>query len=95
MRSRYSAYVMGNENYLRETWHHSTRPVALDLDKDSATKWIGLKIIKTRQGQVTDREGIVEFVARYKINGKAHKLQETSYFIKEDDQWFYVSGEFD
>ena len=89
MRSRYSAYVLGNEAYLLATWYKSTRPETLDLAGDTTTKWIGLKILRTEQGQANDSEGIVEFVARYKINGKAHKLHEVSYFVKQDGEWMY------
>ena len=93
MRSRYSAYVMGNEKYLLESWHQSTRPASLELKSESDTKWIGLKLLQTQKGLVSDSEGTVEFVARYKINGKAHKLHEVSRFVKEADCWYYVSGE--
>ena len=93
MRSRYSAYVTANKKYLLATWHHSTRPASLDLEAESNTKWIGLKIVQTQKGSAADVEGIVEFVARYKINGKAHKLHEESRFVKEAGQWYYVSGE--
>jgi len=34
----------------------------------------------------------VEFVARYKLAGKAYRLQERSEFIKLDRQWYYLSG---
>lgn len=93
MRSRYSAYVLGNEPYLLVTWHPDTRPVSLNLADDKASKWIGLKIVRTEDGQSDDPQGIVEFVARYKINGKAHKLHEVSRFEKLDGQWLYLRGE--
>jgi SEC-C motif-containing protein len=35
----------------------------------------------------------VEFVARYKVNGRAFKLQETRRFVKEDGRWYYVDGD--
>ena len=41
-----------------------------------------------------DETGDVEYVARFKIDGKAHRLHENSHFVKEDDQWFYVDGDF-
>jgi len=93
MRSRYSAYVIGDEDYLLRSWHKSTRPASLNLNSESDTKWVGLKLLQTQKGLVSDSEGTVEFVARYKINGKAHKLHEVSRFIKEADVWYYVSGE--
>ena len=93
MRSRYSAYVLGNESYLLATWHQSTRPASLELDKESNTKWLGLKIVNTERGMSGDAEGTVEFVARYKINGKAHRLHEISRFVKEAGSWYYVGGD--
>lgn len=88
MRSRYTAYVLEREAYLRATWHASTRPARLDL---SPTQWIGLTVKRhTRQDAEHAR---VEFVARYKINGRAHRLHETSRFVREGGQWFYVDGD--
>ena len=92
MRSRYSAYVINDEEYLLSTWHSSTRPEALGLDKDTTTKWAGLDIKATGQGSETDEQGMVEFVARYKINGKAERLHEVSQFRKEKGKWFYLDG---
>ena len=91
MRSRYTAYVLLNEPYLRATWHASTRPAALLLDAEPRSRWIGLAI-KRRETQGDDR-AIVEFIARYKINGRAFKLHETSRFVREDGRWFYVDGD--
>ena len=90
MRSRYVAYVLSNEAYLLASWHSSTRPTSLNLQEEPTTKWLGLKIVQRQQGQAGDSEGTVEFVARYKINGKAYKLHEVSRFVKESGQWYYV-----
>ena len=92
MRSRYTAYVVGDENYLLASWHSSTRPHQLGLEQDTSTKWIGLSIKARGAGTEKDERGVVEFVARYKINGKAHRLHEVSNFQKVNDQWFYVDG---
>ena len=92
MRSRYTAYAELNDDYLLKTWHVSTRPDKLELDRNSVT-WVGLKIINTEAGQADDVNGIVEFVARFKVCGKASTLQERSRFIKENGQWFYVEAE--
>ena len=92
MRSRYSAYVLGLEPYLLATWHASTRPTALDLDKETSPRWLGLDI-KRHQATGPD-SAVVEFVARYKTGGRAHRLHEVSRFVREDGQWYYVDGEF-
>lgn len=90
MRSRYSAYVLGLEPYLLATWHSSTRPERLDLAADGPTKWLGLDI-KRHVMQAEDR-AIVEFVARYRVAGRGHRLHEISNFVREDGCWFYVDG---
>ena len=92
MRSRYSAYVLGLEPYLLATWHASTRPTALDLDKETSPRWLGLDI-KRHQATDPDSAG-VEFVARYKTGGRAHRLHEVSRFVREGGRWYYVDGEF-
>lgn len=93
MRSRYSAYVRGEEAYLLATWHASTRPPSLDLAEDAATKWLGLEIKRTEAGGEQDQRGLVEFVARYKVGGRAHRLHEVSRFVREDGRWYYVDGD--
>ena len=95
MRSRYSAYVLALEPYLLATWHTSTRPAQLDLAADEKAQWLGLEI-KHRQ-TIDDDNAIVEFVefvARYKTGGRAHRLHETSRFVREEGRWYYIDGEF-
>lgn len=92
MRSRYSAYTRGDEAYLLQSWHPSTRPAQLDLAAGSP-QWIGLKVVGHEAGQRDDDTGTVTFIARYKINGKAHRMQEKSRFQKEAGRWLYVDGE--
>jgi len=93
MRSRYTAYVLCDEAYLLQTWHASTRPSQLRLAQQPEPGWLGLRIIATHAGQHSDNEGEVEFLARYKINGRAQRLHERSRFLKQDGRWFYLSGE--
>jgi SEC-C motif-containing protein len=92
MRSRYTAYAVGDEAYLFDTWHHSTRPQTLDLKQQNAIKWVGLKILSHSVDADNPASASVEFIARYKLNGKAQKMQELSDFVYEDDRWFYVDG---
>lgn len=93
MRSRYTAYARGDAAYLRATWHASTRPETLDLDAPAAErpKWIGLDVrAHTRQ---SDEWANVEFVARYRIGGRAHRLHERSRFVRDAGRWYYVDGD--
>jgi len=89
MRSRFSAYVLGLEDYLLQTWHPGTRPAALQPDPPGL-RWLGLQV--RRHEQVDDSHALVEFVARSKLAGRAHRLHETSRFVREDGRWYYVDG---
>lgn len=92
MRSRYCAFVLGREAYLLNTWHFSTRPASLNLDTAAPVQWLGLQVFGTSRGARSDTDGVVEFVARYKVNGRAERLHEVSRFVREQGQWFYVDG---
>lgn len=89
MRSRYSAYVLRLEAYLLDTWHPRTRPAALDLDP--AVRWLGLQV--RQHGALDEHHATVEFVARSKLAGRAHRLHETSRFERVDGRWLYVDGD--
>lgn len=91
MRSRYSAYVLKLADYLLASWHPSTRPGSLDLAEDDGTKWLGLEIKRSQQQD--ENHATVEFVARYRIDGRGHRLHEISRFVREDGCWFYVDGD--
>ena len=92
MRSRYSAYVLGLENYLLATWHASTRPAALDLGAGPAAKWLGLDVKERTEAGDT---ATVEFVARCRVGGRAQRLHEISRFVRENGRWYYVDGVID
>ena len=87
MRSRYVAYVRQQADYLLRTWHPSTRPARLDFTEPG--HWLGLQVRRVTAGGPLDEQGTVEFVARYKVGGKAHRLHEISQFVRENGQWFY------
>lgn len=93
MRSRYSAYALADENYLRKTWHVSTCPTESIVSDEGHVKWLSLVVHKHVQGE-DDLSAQVEFTARYKVQGRAHKLHEISDFVRENGRWFYVSGIF-
>jgi SEC-C motif-containing protein len=108
MRSRYTAYALRNEPYLRATWHPSTRPADAIFADEEKVQWLGLEIksplrLRKRQAHLpeTPDGDSVEFVARYKIGGRAHRLHEVSRFVREPDRasggaprWFYLDGSF-
>jgi len=90
MRSRYSAYVVGNGDYLLATWHPRTAPAELDLDPQQ--RWFRLDILATHRGGMLDTTGTVEFVARYRLGGEAGAQHEVSAFIRLGRRWLYVDA---
>lgn len=92
MRSRYTAFVEGREDYLLATWAPETRPASLALDPDQ--RWLGLSIRATEAGGADDAEGRVEFVARSRVRGQGVRLHERSRFRREAGRWVYVDGAF-
>jgi SEC-C motif-containing protein len=91
MRSRYSAYVKRDREYLLRTWHPDTRPEAFEVP-DPAVQWLGLEV-RRHERQDEDHE-TVDFVARSKLGGRAHRSHERSRFVREGGRWFYLDGEF-
>ena len=91
MRSRYSAFVLCDEAYLVKTWHPDTRPAEIET---TGVQWLGLKVVRVEDGGAGDDRGTVEFVARYKVGGRGHRLHEVSRFARVDGQWYYVDGDF-
>ena len=107
MRSRYSAYTLRDEAYLRATWHPDTLPPGAIVDPDEKLQWLGLEVksalrLRQRKANLPDQqldEDFVEFVARCKAGGRAQRLHEVSRFLREPDslgalRWFYVDGSF-
>jgi SEC-C motif-containing protein len=91
MRSRYTAYVLQDEAYLLATWHPDTRPAMLNLEPEAPAKWLGLSV--KRHDRQDDNQATVEFVARYKVGGRAWRMHEISRFEKLEGHWYYLDGE--
>ena len=91
MRARYSAYVLNQTAFLHQSWHTTTRPPLAELEAGHGGKWLGLEV---RKHIPAADEATVEFVARYKIGGRAHRLHEVSRFVREEGRLFYVDGAF-
>ena len=90
MRSRYSAYAVGDSAYLLSTWHPSTRPSRLRLDPDQS--WTRLEVLARTGGGLFDAEGVVEFRAHAQRRGRPETLHERSRFVREGGRWWYVAG---
>jgi SEC-C motif-containing protein len=91
MRSRYTAYKLGLQDYLLSTWHANTRPQALDLSEP--VNWLGLKVIGCSETDPLHAQ--VEFIARYKLHGRAHRMHEVSMFVMAEGRWYYLDGKVD
>ena len=89
MRSRYTAFVRDELDYLRATWHPDTRPTALEANPPGL-KWLGLEV--KRHTPIDADHATVEFVARHKLGGRAERLHELSRFVREDGRWYYIDG---
>ncbi len=90
MRSRYTAYVLDRRDHVLASWHPSTRPADL-APPDPALRWLGLQV--KHAARIDDDHATVEFVARSKQGGRAHRLHEVSRFVREGGRWFYVDGD--
>jgi SEC-C motif-containing protein len=91
MRSCYSAFAVGDEEYLLRTWHPTTRPAVLRLD--SAQQWERLEILDTVGGGLLHADGTVEFRAHYRIGTREGVLHERSRFVRSDGRWVYLDGD--
>jgi len=98
MRSRYSAFAIGDLDYLQKT---SSGKAALKFNRAElalslpATEWLGLEIVATEAGQERDDRGSVTFTAQFRENGRLHMQGERSDFRRVDGEWRYVSGDVD
>ncbi len=90
MRSRYTAFAVGDTDYLRRSWHSRTRPARLELDP--AQRWLLLEVVRTERGGPFDDIGTVEFIAHYRADGERGSLHEVSRFVREDGAWVYLDG---
>lgn len=88
MRSRFSAFVMRDSEYLKATWHPTTRPRTLVLT--GSPDWTSLRILSA--GEEGDN-GTVHFQAIYRTPGGWGVLEENSEFRKVDGGWYYLAGE--
>lgn len=92
MRSRYSAYALKLTDYLRDTWHPSTRPNDLNKESLQGIKWIKLAIVSAQT--LNANHATVTFKATFKVGQQKNQtLHETSRFVLENNQWFYVDGD--
>ena len=95
MRSRYTAFVIGDAAYLAQSWHPRTRPDDIDIDPDLV--WTGLEIVDAEAGGADDSTGLVEFAASWRQGSGAEPgvgvLHERSRFVRLRGRWHYLDGD--
>lgn len=95
MRSRYVAFTMAHVDYLMRSHHPSSRPIKerKQIKKwAESVQWMGLSILSTKNGEANDDTGYVEFRALFLEDGQMQQIHENSFFKRENNRWFYVSG---
>lgn len=95
MRSRYSAYVVGAIEYLKDSLapeSHGDHDEEAVREWSESAEWLGLSIDATSLGLESDETGVVDFTARYRQNGQTVEYRERSTFEKRDGKWLYVDG---
>jgi SEC-C motif-containing protein len=90
MRSRYAAFAVGDVDYLLRSWHPRTRPATLELDP--GVRWLRLDIERTERGGLLDTDGIVEFTAYCRQDGRRSQQHEVSRFERVGGSWLYVDA---
>ena len=96
MRARYAAYAAADIDFL---YNSSGPDVQKEFDRESSRRWAegsewsGIDVLATERGGEADDEGIVEFIARYSVNGTAFEHHERSLFRKLDGEWKFIDGE--
>jgi len=93
MRSRYSAYAKHEIAHLERSLSAAERKdFAAEEAKrwSESSEWLGLTIMRTEKGGVNDTEGLVEFSAKYRVEGKDQEHVETAVFGREEGQWVYT-----
>lgn len=97
MRSRYTAFFVGDSGHLIASWHPRTRPH--DLTIDPVLRWTGLRVDAVEDGGVEDTQGTVEFTAFWEDgsddDATAGALHERSRFVRQSGRWWYVDGDVD
>lgn len=83
MRSRYSGYALGLDDYVLRTWHPRTRPDR--IEPSPGLVWTGLEVLDAEGDQV-------EFIAHCTLAAVPTDLRERSTFAQRAGRWFYLAG---
>lgn len=91
MRSRYTAYVLREDDHVFRTWHPRTRPD--DVSTSPVLQWQGLEVLRTEAGGPDDDRGVVEFRAHWSTPSETGAMHESSRFERRAGRWFYSGGD--
>ncbi|MFZ5426389.1 MAG: YchJ family protein [Thermodesulfobacteriota bacterium] len=95
MRSRYTAYALGDMAHLKRSLDQKWQAT---FDEDGAREWSekatwkGLSVLSTKAGGENDSEGEVEFVASFEMDGEEQQLRERARFRRKGGEWRYLDG---
>lgn len=92
MRSRYTAYTLGNLDYIEQTMRGDA---LARFDRKEAesniknTEWLKLDVLFSEE---EEDKGTVQFIATFRFGGEEHFMHEISSFEKVDGKWYYTKG---
>ncbi len=95
LRSRYTAFVRGDIDYILDTHHTKTKG---DVNRQGIeewskkSEWLGLEVLQTEGGQSSDTQGQIAFHVQYKVDGKTQDHRELSLFEKENGHWRFLDA---
>jgi SEC-C motif-containing protein len=96
MRARYAAYALEEVDFIMES---HTPDAGKDVDRESTlqwskqSEWLSLEVLSTEGGAEGDQEGMVEFLAKYKVKNVVVEHRERATFEKHGDKWLFADGE--
>jgi len=95
MRSRYSAFALGDIGYLADTLSKEERAEFDQVEAEKTAKdakWQGLEVRAVTGGGKDDESGTVEFVARFRLNDQERIHHELAEFAREKGRWVCSGG---
>jgi SEC-C motif-containing protein len=93
MRSRYSAFVKHEIDYLKKTLWPANQKHFDEMEylvRAQNSIWVGLTINGKEDGNEDDKQGTVTFTAVSMLNSVLTKQEEKSLFKKKNGRWYYV-----
>ncbi len=96
MRARYTAFALGEIDFILASHHSRTRGELSREEVDGwskGSKWLGLRVLEKKEGGANDSAGIVIFHAKYHAEGKDQDHLEHSQFEKEAGEWKFLDAQ--